>query len=55
MSRSKQNSKHATYEYWSRRPYSQSSPDRRGGKWVKKKTHRLERLQAKIEIRSLVK
>jgi hypothetical protein len=49
MSRSKKskNGKGPGYEYWSKRPMSGSPP----GRWAKKKTHRLERIEAKKIIK----
>lgn len=47
MSRTKKGSKGAGYEYWSKRPYSGSSP----GKITKKLTHSKERSDEKKLIR----
>lgn len=51
MSRSIKGSKCCSYEYWSKRPYSQSSP----GRESKKLTLRCERRIAKHEIADQVK
>lgn len=46
MARTKKGSKASGYEYWSRRPYSGSSP----GKIAKRICHQMERAIAKREI-----
>jgi hypothetical protein len=47
MSRTKKGSKGPGYEYWSKRPGKLSTP----GKDAKKRTHRLERLDGKKQIK----
>ena len=41
------------YEYWSRRPGNQGGqgPSKYGGRSIKTRTHRLERLQGKEDVR----
>lgn len=46
MSRTKKGTKPPGYEYWGKRPLSVVSPS----KFVKTRTHRIERLKAKEEI-----
>lgn len=43
MSKTKTGGKAAGYEYWSRRPFSQSTP----GSFSKRRTHKAERQQGK--------
>lgn len=43
MSRTRKGSKGPGYEYWSRRPLCGEAP----GKKTKRKTHRIERMEAK--------
>ena len=54
MSRTQRGNKGPGYEYWSRRPLARKfgCPPGRG---VKRETHKLERLEAKEEIRERLK
>lgn len=51
MSRTKKGNKPPGYDYWSKRPLSGSSPS----KFIKTKTHRIERQKAKEEIQEDLK
>lgn len=50
MSRTKKGSKGVGYEYWGKRPLSRNC-GANPGKVTKKLTHRLERIEAKAQIR----
>lgn len=50
MSRSKKGSKGPGYEYWSKRPIA-NQHGAVPGKETKKRTHRLERIEAKKQIK----
>ena len=50
MSRSKKGSKGPGHEYWSKRPIA-NQHGAVPGKWTKKRTHRLERLEAKKQTK----
>jgi hypothetical protein len=54
MSRSKKKKKKPGYEYWSKRPISRNC-GANPGKETKNQTHRLERLEAKKQIKQGLK